>query len=482
MQTVKEHWPLILILCAYLIAGTLYAVHTPAWQVPDEPAHYNYIRVLAEERRLPVMEPGDYDQQYLEQLTRERFPPELSIEPVTYEDHQPPLYYLLAVPFYLLFDGELLALRLFSLTLGAVTVGLTGAITLEIFPRKRRLAWLASGGVAFVPQYLGIMAGVNNDALAVALLALWFWLTLRYVRGAARPALVGIILGLLLLTKTTGYIAAPLAVLAALLYREHCGLTWQRMMRQALWLFLPALLLGGLWWTRNLALYGWPDFLGLIRHDAVVMGQPRTADAIAREGLLPFLPSAASTTFRSFWGQLGWMGVVLDARIYRGLGLLSGLALWGALWQLGERVRRDLLPRHRDGLVLLGAAVLLTTSAYLWYNLTFIQHQGRYLFPVLPALALGAAVGLRRLTEKRLAIITALLLLLFLLALAGIGLLRSDLPLWTLALVGSALLILFGAGLTPPRFKVVWGGLLLAALFTLDLWVLFGFVVPQLAR
>ncbi|MDW7990582.1 MAG: hypothetical protein RMK65_00220 [Anaerolineae bacterium] len=52
-------------LAGYLVLGTLFALYTPPWQVPDEPAHYNYIRALATERALPVIEPGDYDQEYL---------------------------------------------------------------------------------------------------------------------------------------------------------------------------------------------------------------------------------------------------------------------------------------------------------------------------------------------------------------------------------------------------------------------------------
>ena len=102
------HWPAVMILLIYLVVGALYATYTPVWQIPDEPAHYNYVRSLAEGRGFPVMAPGDYDQVYLERLTSERFPPELSVDAVQYEDYQPPLYYLLATPIYLLFDLSLI--------------------------------------------------------------------------------------------------------------------------------------------------------------------------------------------------------------------------------------------------------------------------------------------------------------------------------------------------------------------------------------
>ncbi|MCA1553249.1 MAG: hypothetical protein LC737_02600, partial [Chloroflexi bacterium] len=54
------------LLWLYLALAALYALNTPPWQVPDEPAHYNYIRTIAEQGTLPVLQVGDYDQAYLE--------------------------------------------------------------------------------------------------------------------------------------------------------------------------------------------------------------------------------------------------------------------------------------------------------------------------------------------------------------------------------------------------------------------------------
>src|SRR5947209_3521469 len=119
-----SRWPLgvsrlalYVILAAYVALGTLYAVHTPAWQVPDEPAHYNYIRALVEQRALPVLQSGDYDQGYLDKLKSQRFPPGLPVTAVRYEGWQPPLYYVLAAPIYAASGGSLPAVRLFTLLL-----------------------------------------------------------------------------------------------------------------------------------------------------------------------------------------------------------------------------------------------------------------------------------------------------------------------------------------------------------------------------
>jgi len=46
-QTAAEKTLSALILLGYLVAGALYAIYTPPWQAPDEPAHFNYLRQVA---------------------------------------------------------------------------------------------------------------------------------------------------------------------------------------------------------------------------------------------------------------------------------------------------------------------------------------------------------------------------------------------------------------------------------------------------
>ncbi len=484
MQIMKK-WPAVVILVVFLIVGTLYAVYTPIWQAPDEPAHYNYVRSLAEGRGFPVMAPGDYDQAYLSRLTSEGFPPEFSVASLEYEDHQPPLYYLLATPVYWLGDGAVIPLRLFSLLLGAVAIAMLMAILREFWPERPGMAWLGGGIVAFIPQFVAMMAAINNDALTLALLWLWLWLALRYLRGKTSPWVLGGVLGLLLLTKSTAYGAVLLAVLAIALRARRTGHSLRWSAREVLIVLGAALVLGALWWTRNVGVYGWPDVMGLIHHDAVVTGQPRTPDWIARDGLFPFLGGALRTTFRSFWGQFGWMGVVLDARIYLGLAIFSGLIVWGAVWRLAAELRAGglrtgLEARQRDGLLLLGASALITAALFVGYNLTFVQHQGRYLFTALPLVGLAAAAGLEQLLDHKLAVITALCMLLTLLVVGIVGLLSGDLPLWSMALFGTAMIALPVVAFLPKTWRVLLGGGLLLVLAALDVWCLFGFIVPIL--
>lgn len=85
----------------------------------------------------------------------------------------------------------------------------------------------------------------------------------------------------------------------------------------------------------------------------------------------------------------------MPGRIYQALALLSVLLIAGFLVRLTRRRRS----RHGGGLIahpasLLALSALLTFLAYGWYNLTFVQHQGRYLFPALIPLAAVGALGL----------------------------------------------------------------------------------------
>jgi 4-amino-4-deoxy-L-arabinose transferase-like glycosyltransferase len=386
------------VVAATVIIGALYAIYTPAWQVPDEPAHYNYIRQLAQGRGLPVMEVGDYDQAYLETLKAKHFPPELSIDSVTYEDHQPPLYYLLATPIYALGGGALLPLRLLSVALGAALLVVAFETVQAIFPARPAVALTATAFIAFIPQHVAMTAGVNNDTLADLIVAGTLWALVVYLRGGRdRPWRVGLLLAAALLTKGSIYIVVPLAALAAAVRWRREGRTWQWAAGQLAWMLVPALLLSAPWFARNGLTYGWGDPTGQARHDLVVEGQMRPLEYVALEGWGGYWERAVTFTFQSLWGQFGWMGVVLPARIYRALALFSMLLLGGFLWWLFDPRRPRITPHQRLSLFLLLASGILTFSMFAWYNCKFLQHQGRYLFPALVPLGTAAALGLNQL-------------------------------------------------------------------------------------
>ncbi len=390
-----EYVLLGLLLAAYLALGALFAVRTPPWQAPDEPAHYNYVRQLVE-GQLPVIEPEDWDQAYLSQIVGAEFAPSFPVDAITYEDWQPPLYYLLQAPVYALTGGSLTAMRLLSVALGAGVVALAYVVGRAVFGRVAP-ALAVAAFVAFLPQHLAILGSVNNDALSELIIAAILALLVTpwpEDPPTRRLLALGLLLGAGFLTKGQAYLMAPVVAVFLLIRPQRSP----RPLRSWLLVFAPALLLGLLVWGRNAAVYGGLDVLARAAHDDVVVGQPRTAEWLAQYGLAGTLGRFARTTFVSFWGQFGWMAAPLPGWMVAGLLALTLVALAGLLMTAFQRpttndqrpTNSSLVTRH-SSLVL---TFLLTLALHVAYNLTFVQHQGRYLYPALIPIAVGFVAGL----------------------------------------------------------------------------------------
>ncbi|NDJ54494.1 MAG: DUF2142 domain-containing protein [Chloroflexi bacterium] len=401
------------IVVLYSVIGSLYAINTPLWQAPDEPAHYAYVRQVAEGGCCPLMQPSDWDADALSAAVSAGFPAGTDLNAISYQDHQPPLYYLVASLPYLATGGNPIAIRFLSVAFGAGTVIGVFLIGFRLFPRRPMIGVAAAIFVAFLPQHLAIMGSINNDSLAGIILVMVITVTLYYVGNpihdssefgpnaplhiSHRPhaLALGALVGVAYLTKLTIYGPATLAVAAAILWRwrgeGHDG-RW--LAQQIAWAAGVALLIGGLWWGRNLVVYGGLDLLAQGAHRAAVIGQPLTADLIGQVGLLGYLGQAITTTFNSFFGQFGWMAVPLPRREY---GLILAFLIFCAVglilgWRNPEREPRQAAQRAGTSILAIVAAISLI--GYITYNLTFLQLQGRYLFPLLAPLAVLLAVGL----------------------------------------------------------------------------------------
>ena len=454
-----------------------YAVKTPKWNAPDEPAHFNYIKHLATTATLPVLQPGDYDQEYLSKLTTAKFPDSLPVDSLRYASHHPPLYYILAAPVYRLSEGlgldsQVLVLRGMSILYGTVLLLVCFALIGEVLPSQRLIALGTTAFAAGVPMHVAMTAAVNNDTLAELVLTAALLVSVRGLRRGfsyRRSAILGALLGLALLTKTTIYAALPLAFVA--LWARSYALTPARQAtrargrsfagalewaggepageaaapamashegvgtvpregdepsfaRQVLLVYGMAFAVSAWWFLRNMLTYGWQDPFGLLRHDAVVVGQPRTVFSWAA------LEYWLTTTFQSFWAQFGWMGIVVDRRLYLALAALTALSALGLAVFL-FRVKRDpnrLLVPERWTLVLMALCWLFVLGEFVFYNLNFIQAQGRYLFPAIAPIGLFFTLGLLQLVPTALAPLAVLGLYAGLLALDYLCLARFIAP------------------------------------------------------
>ncbi|NLX36666.1 MAG: hypothetical protein GXY68_08280 [Chloroflexi bacterium] len=475
---------LMVIVGLYLALGVAYAWRTPLWQAPDEPAHYNYARYIATEGQLPILEPGDYPAAYLEEIKARRFPHDMSIDSLQYEAHQPPAYYAMSAAL-LRLAGEapiatqLRLMRLLSLLLGCCAVALLGVLTMRLFA-SRDLALSATMLAAMTPMFIADTAAANNDALAFAALTA---VAVRLAAPASHrwtwpaSALLGALVGLCVLSKFQAYVAVPL-VAAILLWDVTVShqLTWRQALQRSAVIVGLAGLLSAAWLARNVAVYGWADVLGLARHDAIVVGQLRTVDMIADAGWQRYLSAYARTTFQSFWGQFGWMAAPLPERVYQPLALVVTIAGVGLLagrqrvWQTGSAA-------YKRGVALLAVSGALTTASFAWYNLQFVQFQGRYLFPAMPALSIALACGLVAACRRP---GWALALLgLATVALIGTGMMRGDLPLFSIVLCVAVALGLLLMHHLPPRWHWLAPVLVAGALAALNVYSLIA-IIPLL--
>ena len=510
---------LSLILFVYLALGTLFAVKTPPWQNPDEPAHYNYIADVASERRLPLLAKGDYDGAYLERLKAERFPPGLSIGPVRYESHQPPLYYVLAAPVYWVSGGNLLALRLFGVVLGAGVVLMVFLCARAALPEYPHIGLGAAAFAAFLPMHIALMASVNNDSLAELVIAGTVLVLLRWqkasdlgengeesrIRGYRLLLATGILVGAGFLTKATTYILLPVALLVVLgkglLQWQGQELSIRGLLARFALLAVPAFALGLPWWIRNSRAYGAWDILGLAWHDVVVTGQPTAKVWIAEHGWGAYWERAWTFTSKSFWGVFGWLGVFMDARVYTALQVVSIMAVVGAVFWCWRRIDTEKVQMASvlsTPWTLLLLIWLGTIAAYAWYNFGFVQHQGRYLFPALPAWSLLFALGWWSVLGRRASVFAGGVLLAVAATRILAGITVGGFDRWTFLLYGAAgtgllvngLLLTRSARMLAEKCGLRWASLelvrpvlfvgLFAAMAGLDIAIPFLYIVPQL--
>ncbi len=417
-----------LVLILFILLGSIYAIITPIFEASDELWHYPFVRHLADGNPLPVQDPDN-------------------VGPWKQEASQQPLYYALAAALTFWIDtadmetvrwlnphvdsgmlttdgninlivhrpenkaipwqGTILAVRLIrlaSVLMGACTVYLTWRIGRIVFPTRPELALGAAAVNAFTPMFLFISGAVNNDNLAVALSSYALFLMLRDSvgpRNGSEPKmknslLLGIVLGLGALTKTTALGLVPLALLALTVSTRHhlSRRAWQQwiniIIRHGLTIVLPVLLIAGWWYFRNYRLYG--DWLGW---SAFI----QTLGQRAQPASLLQLWGERWGFSLSYWGLFGGINVPMPEWIYRVLNAIAAISVAGLALSLGRSLidTRNhsgsravrLLPLALLALWIFGVLVGLVR----WATITW-SSQGRLVFPAISAISILLVAGL----------------------------------------------------------------------------------------
>jgi len=386
----KEHanpaakW-LVAIVCVHLVLAGVYWHYTPYGTPPDEGPHGLYVEALAGRHVLPVFDAGDREH---------------------YESHQPPLYYLMGVPFYLIARaaGEAepaSAVRLLSMLLGALSILVVYRAVGTAFPEERRLALASAGFVALLPTHVMLSSSVSNDILAEVVFGLALVVTAQIVINGpsrVRTIALGAILGAGLLTKTTCILLFPVAVLAYLLAWQRAKPTWKLAAGHLSGLLGIGALIGGWWLVRNQLLYG--DALAMRQFEQAFEHTVKPAYWLSHGWSMgTYLILVSTWTFCSFWGVFGHMYVFMPAEIYCTLGVITLAAMVGCVRE--ELALRAKSAQNRDIILVYNLVFALVVLAFLKFNVTFYQAQGRYLYPALVPISVFWVLGIRRLLPAR---------------------------------------------------------------------------------
>lgn len=228
-----------------LLHSLLYAVLVPPWQVPDEPAQYEYAALVSRLGRVPTAADHDpaLEQSIVASLVQAHFfeyllghPPEPV--PRTFDDARtlffmprqvggdPPLYFLFAGMLLRIMAGfpiesQLLALRLIGACFAALTTLCAYAAAGEL-ALGRGVALATGLFVALHPMLMFISASAGNDGLAILLGAALCWCILRIIR---RPDQPGWAFAALLCLSFLGSITKR-TLLALVLLLLVCAIVW----------------------------------------------------------------------------------------------------------------------------------------------------------------------------------------------------------------------------------------------------------------
>ena len=395
----------LIILAVYLVLAIGYSIVEPLAEAPDEADHYNYITYLGQNRSLPegtTVTQSKHPPFYhalaatltvwtgLDFTFLRSNPDALPLGP----DKPPNLFIhttLEAFPW----RGGALAMhlaRFLSVALGAITVWGAWRLGSEAFPDRPAIGLLAAAFLAGLPGFLFISGSVNNDNAAGAfgtLVVLLCAMTLRRGLGWGRAALLGLFLGLGLLSKVGTLALWPLVALAV-----GCAWWFSPNRKHA----LPAalgqmalawglgLLVASPWLLRNLSLYGDPLAWDFVRS---------TVDQRVGPFVLRDVGWLLSGFHRTFWGRFGGAGQIeLPVWAMILAAVFTFVVVIGAVRFVVSTIRQSRNSAVPQFLLLASAPLLVFLSVVRYSAIALGTDQARLMFPALAAMAVWVGVGL----------------------------------------------------------------------------------------
>ncbi|MFK7804698.1 MAG: glycosyltransferase family 39 protein [Anaerolineae bacterium] len=400
------------LLALFLVLGSWYTIALPIFEGADEISHFRVIEFIADNRSLP-------------HIIQDK-------EAVGHEAGQPPLYYALLAPFVAPLDrsdfdevvrqnphflhlnstsiwyhlqpisgrlygvtGAVVLARFISLLLGCVTIWCTWATALTVFDghkHKQELSLLSAGFVALNPQFLAISGSINNDNLIIAFCSLALLLVTRWhaenrQHSANRPLLIGLVIGLAVLSKISAIAFGGVIAVVLLMRLSQKERLWA-IVKDGLLVTTGFLTATGWWFWRNQTLYG--DPLGLEALSIAHEGTYRDVALTAAETL-----SESQLLLKTFWLFPGNGTLFGPSWFYWVINIACLIGLIGLVSTFFSKKSSSKQKKHAT--LLATWVVLILGLLFYWISTVGATSQGRLLYPALSAIAVLIMLGFQKL-------------------------------------------------------------------------------------
>lgn len=408
-QWFNEHKWFLVVIVIFCLFTTFFVKQLPLTAPnggPDESVHYRYnVEFLLEHKRLPVSGVDD-----TEALSTCRDNPVGQVPCIYSYQVYPPVNYIITAIVALVVHSSIGLSYLTGARIASVLFGVVFLICIyaasRLITKNPRIAALITAAVGLIPQVVFIFSYVNQDAfsLMVSAMVLYTLTLVYYKRSIPSLLLAGITIGgLLAVTKYNYFILYVPVFMTLVLFIVRKVITKRHLHMFVLSLLLSAVFIAGIWYLRNQILYG--DFTGqqftlhaMQRYHE--LGVPLSITSIDTLKLFTSM-NFFEALFYSFFASFGYMSLYLEVHYYALVlaAIVGSFVTFFAITSVQKPSTRNKATGILSVLilVLIGLVVMVYSNSALYD----FQPQGRYLFPILPVLAISFALWYQQARQYR---------------------------------------------------------------------------------
>ena len=384
----NEKKTIALILIIAFILRVIFIFAVPVFEKPDEKSHFEYIKFVAENNRLPVQQKGQFGAEYF----------------------QPPFYHVFAsfiLRFAKIFTDnvgyQVISLRFLSSIISLATIYFIYKL-LKLVLKNNKLVVMSVAFAAFLPSLVNINTDVTNsnfsDLLAILVI---YQMALMLKYDEDKHYILGVLAGISLITRLN--LISVLCVIPVAYFIKYYK-NPSKLVKPLLIIGIIALAISGWNFLRNFNLYG--DFIGVN-----AMKLASSPDQI--EVNLIFIARLIGWTFITFWASFGrtngifignfdsTIGIIIFIFSYLVLLVLSLIALYG-LYRFfkNNRLQKVYFNEGSEKLLLVMLVhLLILTILFISFNLYDFQPQGRLFFSAFGIISILLNTGFYYFLNKR---------------------------------------------------------------------------------